>query len=107
MRGLNRHTEFSPGFDGDCDGACGLVKDQLDFSSGRRPIDPGHRSPQFGKRGALVGSIRSSNGPDPAEMYFSVGAEPRRHGRDCSGEVKSLTDAVMAYVEILVLLPPQ
>jgi len=90
MRDLNGDTEFSPGFDRDCDGACGILKDQLDFPRGRWPVDARHRSPQFGKRGALVESVRSSNGPDPAEVYFSVGAEPRRHGRHCNGEVDRL-----------------
>ena len=103
MRGFNRRTEFSPGLDRDCDGAGGILKDEFDLSCGRRVIDAGHRSPQFGKRGALVGPVRSSDGPDLAEMYFGVAAEPRRHGGDCNGKVDRFRVGIRQTIETLAI----
>jgi len=63
--------ESDPSIFRNCDGACGLLEDEVDFSPGRRPIDARRHSSQFGKRGTLVRAIRSSNDPDPAEMYLT------------------------------------
>ncbi len=72
VRGLDRYAKLLFGLHRNCDGACGFLKDELDFSPGRRPIDAGRRSSQLGKRGALVGAIRSSNDLNPAEVYLTV-----------------------------------
>src|SRR5262249_46986093 len=72
VRDFDRCAELVFGFARNCGGAGGLVKDKLDLSPDRRPVDAGWRASQSSKRGAVVGSIRSSDDVDPAEVYFSV-----------------------------------